>query len=613
MTGALRRGLLSGKRRLRNAKRHDDGPSAPARTLQQVAARLEAGRASGLRQLWPQLERHLARTGTPDVVVLLLGGQEAATAATWGTRLPDSRVHAFVRHPIDESSAALPANVTVHVARRLADRLSVLSVIDRPDLFIDASRVTNDTQSSLRHLFFFLRDGGTYLIANLSRVEPDDPDPGARRTIARILQRVAVVRTMTAEARPRGRTVDGPLVDAVTAMDLGDGHVWLRKQGEHLLKLREWEVDEVLAARHGATWGRVLEETPSSTFTALGEVHAHGEGPIASGRRTFELPAMRLRAYDRPTVSSRQVATYGDYVLPDTWRHPNQGTLHHRCLVYDTAYMAEYRAERRPTTRRELDGSFYYFDTELPDHFGHITTDVLGRYWGWIDAVRHRPDVRPLLSVLTGRTGMTPFQRAIFTALGVDPDAAEYIQPDEAVVVQELLAATPAFENPYYVHPLMADVWRTLGENLPDRPPPVARDRIFVSRRRTGKRECTNTEEVEAYFEAAGFAIVYPEDYPYPDQRALFAQAAVIAGFGGSGMFSMMFAPHARILIIAGNSYRAANEELIAAANGNEIHYFWGRSLVQNDTERYSATAFRSDFTFDLAAYDAELRAVLRG
>jgi len=51
----------------------------------------------------------------------------------------------------------------------------------------------------------------------------------------------------------------------------------------------------------------------------------------------------------------------------------------------------------------------------------------------------------------------------------------------------------------------------------------------------------------------------------------------------------------------------------MTGARRRGFHYFRGRSHVQNDTERYSATAFTSDFTFDLAAHDAELRAVLAG
>ena len=46
--------------------------------------------------------------------------------------------------------------------------------------------------------------------------------------------------------------------------------------------------------------------------------------------------------------------------------------------------------------------------------------------------------------------------------------------------------------------------------------------------------------------------------------------------------------PRALVIIISGHSYNAENEHLIAAANGNELHYFWGRSELDMPPNRYS-------------------------
>ena len=40
----------------------------------------------------------------------------------------------------------------------------------------------------------------------------------------------------------------------------------------------------------------------------------------------------------------------------------------------------------------------------------------------------------------------------------------------------------------------------------------------------------------------------FPKDHSYLDQKMMFERARVIAGFGGSGMFNMMFAPHATVV-----------------------------------------------------------------
>ena len=56
-------------------------------------------------------------------------------------------------------------------------------------------------------------------------------------------------------------------------------------------------------------------------------------------------------------------------------------------------------------------------------------------------------------------------------------------------------------------------------------------------------------------------------------------------------MFNMMFAPTARVIVISSQNYNAENEYLIAAANGNEIHYF----LDGRPKSRPRSGAVRSD------------------
>ena len=52
----------------------------------------------------------------------------------------------------------------------------------------------------------------------------------------------------------------------------------------------------------------------------------------------------------------------------------------------------------------------------------------------------------------------------------------------------------------------------------------------------------------------------------------IFDQAAVIAGFAGSGLFTMMFTELPKpVIIISSTSYTARNEYLIASAIGHDL------------------------------------------
>ena len=55
-------------------------------------------------------------------------------------------------------------------------------------------------------------------------------------------------------------------------------------------------------------------------------------------------------------------------------------------------------------------------------------------------------------------------------------------------------------------------------------------------------RVCRNAKDVERYFADRGYTVVYPEDLSLAHQVATFREARVVAGFGGSAMFNLMYA-----------------------------------------------------------------------
>ncbi len=390
----------------------------------------------------------------------------------------------------------------------------------------------------------------------------------------------------------------------------GDSVAVRRSEAAVWFKLRDWEADDVLTRRYDQAWGEVVEHRPAVTFTSRAEVTSHGaDGPIPDGRRVFEVPARFLRCYRNVHCTARQVVQFGDYVLPDSWRHPHQRVLNNRQLERASSFFGYHLDRTAPIAVRELPGAYYYLDTELPGHFGHITTDVVSRVWGWRRAAELEPDLKALVSVSAEPRRLPGFQQTIFTALGIPADRVEIIGPREQVRVERLYGPTPQLENPTYIDPDIAEVWAELGAKLPAGVTSTS-EKIFVSRRPGDKRHCRETPGVETFFAEQGFRILFPEDHSYTDQKTIFSSARVIAGLGGSGMFNMMFAPGARVILISGTSYNAENEHLIAAANGNELHYFWGPSDIAMP-QNFSLTAFRSDFSFDVRRHRRELLRLL--
>lgn len=547
-------------------------------------------------------------------VVLFLREDIEGEATAFARRFPTAQVSVLGAGETlpPERVAGLDPRLTYAHAPSLQSRLDVLMRSPRPQLMINHGDLRRAHKlKNFQHLHFFVQPGGLYIEEDLDAIGEPGSDTAGRTVVDLLadMAKLSVVGPRLVADADRGKSELAATCGEIT---FGDHRAIVERRGDPLLfKLRDWESDEVLTERYGDSWGRLVSQREPFRFESRAEVVSHGDGPIPSGVAEFEVPARRLRCYTQPVCSARQVVRYGEYVVPDTWRHPHQNSLNTRQLMQSSPWFGRYLDRTRPRTTRELAGAYYYLDTELPGHFGHVTTDVLSRVWAWPEALAQDPDLRPLVSVVREGDSIPGFQRQIFESLGIPTDRMEVIGPREEVVVERLYGATPQLENPYYVDPDLGEHWKQVAANLGGESP-VRAEKIFIARPEGEKRKCHQADEVLRFFADEGFAVVRPEKYSFADQKALFAQARVIAGFGGSGMFTMMYAPRATVILISGASYNAQNEHLIAAVNGNPLHYFWGESEIAMPERGFNLEAFRSPFDFPLRKHRRDLRRLVR-
>ena len=547
--------------------------------------------------------------------MLLLRGGARETANSFADFLGgEVQVHVLGdQADLGPKSPQLGPRVRYAFADNQRARLDYLMRIDRPHAIIESGTPDRALKlSAFRQLFFFVAPGGFYAAEELHTCGDPDIDDSSGETVVGLMTKVAGAASMSPKAAQKARAYIQRLAANVGRVEFADGSAVIERRGERqYAKLRDWEADEVLTARYGTTWGEVISRSPAFEFESRAEVVSHGNGPINGGRHTFSVPERLLRCYSNVTCTARQVVRYGDYVLPDSWRHPHQENLNNRQLIHTSPYFGSYLDRTRPSETRQLEGSYYYLDTELPGHFGHITTDVLSRVWAWQKVREIDPSTRLLMSANRVPANIPGFQRTILRALDMPVDDAVVIGPRVAVEVERLYGPTPQLENPHYIDPAIAEVWAELGSGLPPGKPASA-DKIFISRKPSPKRHCKQTSEIEAFFVKNGFEVIFPEEAAYQDQKMMFARARVIAGFGGSGMFGTIFAPRARIILISSDSYNAQNEHLIAAVNGNDLHYFWGSSDLPMPESGFSLAAFTSAWSFDLRRHRRALRRIVR-
>ena len=221
------------------------------------------------------------------------------------------------------------------------------------------------------------------------------------------------------------------------------------------------------------------------------------------------------------------------------------------------------------------------------------------------------PDAKALVEVRSRHEGLLPWEIAIFGAAGV---AEEDLVPVKGEIrVETLIAAAPMLVNPHYAHPELAELWARTGDALAvGMPDPDRHDKIFVSRHDAhGKRACRNTREIEQFFTAQGFQVVYPEDHPIGEQVSLFRDARTVAGLAGSGLFHLCFCEPKRVIIIWPESYSARNEYLISSVIGHELTVFWCTPDRGHPEGGWDVTAYQSTYAFDFERDGERLAEVL--
>lgn len=546
-------------------------------------------------------------------IVVIADQEPVETAEVFAAFYRDAHVTLLVEAGSGLTEPA-GSGVTVVQAATVQEMHDAISRGRQPQLIIEAmARPGFDKAAALRELFLHLSPGGVYATEHLGAGLPEaglTEDGTAVEDIWSLLARMLDYRRW-----PSGRVKrwhEPP--DYLLAMGMGSATVhgsvaFLTRRGRYFAKVREAELEASVTGRSGADRFRRLQTIGPQTFTSTSRLVTNNPAMEAKLlRSTQNVPELVIRAYDRVTCLPRQVTVVDDLMLSTSFHQPWMLPLRSRGVVNVGQFA-------RPLRRRKaihVPGTFFHLDNEWAGHYGHFTTQDIAKLWAWRTARAEYPDIRVLISPHDGSEDLAGFQYEVLEAFGVGRSEIEvFTQP---IVVDRLVTATQALQNPLFVHPVMLDVWREIRDGLMSRASMTdVPEKVFISRGAQFGRRCTNAEEVEAYFVEHGFTCVLPEELSLPDQAKLFANARVTAGYAGSAMLNLVYAgvPGVRI-IIGSESYTSVNEYLISALRGDDIHYYWCTPEIPHPPGTWSGEAFHSDFAFDFVKDGPSLDAVLK-
>ncbi len=469
------------------------------------------------------------------------------------------------------------------------------------DAIVDLTPNTDGRGARARELLPHLRRGGVLVLGDAARAAGTDEH---MREMGHLVDEGLRAFAGAGPVRRDGNPTTS--VPTLARAGVHETHLWLVNGRRTWTKLREEEATQYLSLR-GPGAGRVLQELAGARVVRRAEVVESVSDDAVSCAAAYDAPPLQVRVYENVISRRGQVVTQGRVMLPDTFRHFRRPVLKNHFVQGVDRNFAYLKTAKGPD---RLEGVYFHLDSEFRGHFGHAMTEQLSRLWAWPEVKERYPEAKALLHTRKSYPKLSSWEYRLYEAAGVDPH--DLVLLDAPTRVETLVAATPAFSQPDYVHPAVRDVYRRTGDTLaagaPDRTYP---ERIFCSRR-GAKRACRNAGEVEELFSSRGFEILFPEDYPLDEQAQLFRSAHDVAGFGGSAMLNLAFALEpTRVFLVSAESYFVQNEAMISAVNGHQLNIAWCRSDVPPGAGARSKERLHASFTFDVEREGAFLRRVL--
>ena len=545
-----------------------------------LLSRVRSRRAS---RLIARLRQRIA--GVDGPVVLLLDGRAENNVSSWVKAFGAARVIILAAHdPVVHVGVRC---VVVARRREIDEQLALLGACA---IIVDEVAADPDKQLA-RWVKFGLHVnlGGLYVVRET--VSPE---------------------AWQAEVAALGDEVDGRtrgfMKGSASQLEPVDGHLLLPKVRRHVLLVNDRTADAILPARNPDLRITTLTSRPAEVVTSGLRVFSHGAEHVLVPEVPFEAPPLTCRWYQGELETRPQLLTMsGATALPPSFRHAWADRPGNHALRRSGGHFAELRDTR---VAAPLAGDYFDLNAALPGHFGHVMTESIGRLWAWDEARAAIPGIRGLYRMPDGAARPT-FESQLFEAYGLAPDDVYWATSDLAL--ESYVSATIPWHNgvPYHFHPEVRQVWQRLRSALVA-PGQATPERIFVSRGHCD-RGCRNQPELETWFAAHGFAVVYPERLTLEEQATLFANARVVAGFAGSALFNLLFSQGLeRLIVLTHAQYSARNEWLFGVCLADELHYFWSEPDTVAGVGIRNAESFHSSWSFDFQRYGAELDEAVR-
>ena len=272
------------------------------------------------------------------------------------------------------------------------------------------------------------------------------------------------------------------------------------------------------------------------------------------------IPETRLLKFENVLASPEGLLFKGTDILPESFAFPNHlDEWRFRSVV--KFLVKNYAFRRRRTIEHE---SLWITDYWSTGYF-HWVTDVLTRLW----VVRDR--LRALVLVLPGTYQTREHVQSslrVFGATNVD-----FIKSREVVECRSLVMPSHTAPSGHFNddairgvrHLLLSAYGDTSGQE----------ERLYISRRRAGRRRIINEAEVETVLHRFGFTTLHAEELSFEEQVRICSRARYIVSNHGAGLTNMLFMTEGGSVLELRHESDRINNCYFTLSSALDLNYFY--------------------------------------
>lgn len=193
---------------------------------------------------------------------------------------------------------------------------------------------------------------------------------------------------------------------------------------------------------------------------------------------------------------------------------------------------------------KKISGNTFSLVERWSDNYCHWLFECVGK---WLLLEQTKPNNFPVIEKFAAlNVSKYPFKAQVLESIGIRAEQIVDIGPSDHLVFTNFYIADP----PYAINLPGKDLVFVLRNKiLPKIQKNLKRERIFISRNRSGNRRAENENEVEGVLAKYNFKKVILEDLNFLDQVALFHNAAAVFSQHGAGLVNIIFSEPGTIVL----------------------------------------------------------------